>query len=209
MAKKIWRPWVPSDSLNGWRLDARSSRVLEHQDLGVVYFLSVCDPDHGAPAQVHPLRVERGGAITVPIDSAGRIGLIEEWRPQLQIAGSNLLDGNSWQHVGRRSLEVPGGFSDPGDEPSETAVKEANEEGRLAFERLERLGEVVDNRSFTVSLVTVFAGWGASAPPGAPVRFVDWGEIAAMQQRGDIYCGLTLAALGILLLRYPQRYGGS
>jgi ADP-ribose pyrophosphatase YjhB (NUDIX family) len=197
----------------GWA-DAEGA-VLAHAALGV-YLVRVAAMDGERPLYDTVLRAERGGGVFVPVDGAGRVGLLRIWRPQARdregyLASFPRID---LAKLGRISYEVPRGYGERGEPDERTAAREAEEEtgGRVVDSH--PLGAVCDNTAFCPHVCAVM--WGRvevaagarAADPGEGIAeglsFFTRPELAALQREGKLYDGFTLSALAMLWLRHPE-----
>lgn len=176
-----------------------------------VIHVMVCDDDKVLYDQI--IRCERGGGVFLPLDQAGRVGLVKQWRPQTrdmkdwQATYPNIYPGK----LGRESWELPRGFAKVGESGAETAVREAQEETQSSVTSARKLGDVCDNTAFSPHLTGVQIG---SVDPTkkpadkpdpnekllAPLTFFTPKELKELMRAGQLYDGYTLSALGLYYL---------
>jgi ADP-ribose diphosphatase len=145
----------------------------------------------GAPRLFHSL--EQADYVTVLAETEERqVILVEQFRPALE----------------RRTLELPGGLLEAGEDPASCAVRELAEE--TGFETPAPpllLGSLVadtgrlENRiwSFYVRGVRPIAGW--RAEPGVDRRLVPLPAFKDMIRSGEFDHALHIAIVGMALLR--------
>lgn len=102
----------------------------------------------GAPLDVEIVR-HPGSVVIVPIDEAGAILLVRQYRHAL----------------GRWVWELPAGSLKPGEDPEKAAARECQEETGLIAGRLERLGAFFPTPGYCDEEMTVYAA-SALRPPG-------------------------------------------
>ncbi len=188
--------------------------ALDNPSFGSHRIVVVCRDD-GSPLydvpqkEEGPLNNETGrrplssGAVIVPYFSSSsqlyHVGLIRTIRP-LVTDPSTLTQGNY------QSLEVPRGFGKLKEDSDATAVRELGEETRRIAKDLHRIGRVNPNTAFDVTPgIPVFAAEvdptivdylrPDSKEPILKCEFYPYSEVRKMVSGGDIYCGLSLAAL--------------
>lgn len=94
--------------------------------------------------------VDHGGAVViVPVDGAGRLVLIRQYR----------------HAAGRDLLEFPAGTLEEGEDPDLTAQRELREETGMAAERLEHLGSFFLAPGYSTEYMHVYLAAGLSDAP--------------------------------------------
>lgn len=207
----------PEGKGSGWKKGRHRSVVLENPDKRVnqqVLHVVICNDD-GVPMWDQFLHWENGGAITLPVNSKGQIGLIEIERPvqrenrPFQLVGrSKDVDAQVLVNLGRKCLEAPRGMASKNEKPGETAAREAEEElGRVILAK-QYVGCLIANSTFDPRLlhgyiVQVNEKRKSSLPKDVNEKIfkVDWYdplEVAQMLQMGPecpIVCSFTKAQL--------------
>jgi ADP-ribose pyrophosphatase len=145
----------------------------------------------GEPQLFHSL--EQADYVTVlAVTAAREVILVEQFRPALE----------------RRTIELPGGLLDAGEEPAACAVRElAEETGFAAPASAVPLGCFIadtgrlENRiwGFLVRGARPIEGW--RAEPGVAPRLVPEPELKDMVKRGEFDNALHVAIIGMALLR--------
>jgi hypothetical protein len=197
----------------------RGDVLVDNGTFGKILHAVVLDDD-GTPLYDLPVHWDRGGGgVTVPITANGEICFVEHLRP---VPTSPTARGTeepppNLDSLGVRSLELPRGFADDGEEWATTALREATEELALTMSGAIRIGSINPNTSTTIHSAGVFA-----ARAGAPVNGIPWADnttraerildVRAMSEEDiwraigtqEIFCGFTLAAL-MLYFAWPRR----
>lgn len=172
---------------------------------GKVMQVAVVKPD-GSPIYDQFLHAEPIGAITVPVNSKGEIGIITAWR---WTADPDLYDYETIEDnldiIGRESVEVPRGFPMKGEASAQTAAREGGEELGSPVTAVTPIGVVTANTAFNphqipVYLAAVDETFEGDIPGDVnesilKVTWVSPAEIFARIQGKEIYCGLTLSAI--------------
>ena len=127
-----------------------------------------------------------GGAVALPLDEAGRVMMLRQFRPCL----------GAWL------WELPAGKLEPGEPPDITARREMAEEAGLAAASLEKLGEVVTAPGFSDEVLHLYLARGLSPVPRAPeadehmeCRWMPLAAAIALADAGEITDAKTLVAL--------------
>lgn len=187
------------------------------------HFVHVMHVDEkGQPLYDQYVRTERGGGMFLPVDTEGRIGLMECWRMQTkdQEAFTASYPTIAWEALGRVSYEIPGGFASHGETGKQAASREAEEETGSQVVTQEFLGYCSGgNKSFEPQLTTLV--WGLIDPSKKPVhapdpnekllskvKFFTLLEIRELQAMGKLYETGTLAAISYFMLKHPERLMG-
>jgi ADP-ribose pyrophosphatase len=137
-------------------------------------------------AQTYDL-VEHHGAVTLlPVDAAGNLLFVRQYRVGAQAA----------------LLELPAGVLHPGEDPAEGAAREIREETGFSAARLQRLGGFYMAPGYSTEYMHVFlaAGLAPDPLPQDDDEFLELvripaGEALGMALRGEIEDGKTLVAL--------------
>jgi 8-oxo-dGTP pyrophosphatase MutT (NUDIX family) len=161
---------------------------------------------------------ERGGGVFIPIDTTNRrIGLVKAWRPVTTSQERWLAD---WPDIdptalGRVSYELPRGMASVSDASGDAAaVREAEEETGSAVISSKSLCFVNSNTALNPHMTAVAYGHidinkrgRYAADPNEQIlgklTFFDRDGLNELMHRGDLFCALTLGALGALLLESP------
>jgi predicted metalloenzyme YecM/8-oxo-dGTP pyrophosphatase MutT (NUDIX family) len=188
------------------RCEARGGDLLlENAPYNRAYHAVVCAQD-GAPLYDLPARAEPQGALVLPMDRRGRVGLLEQWRvaPAAQPWQSPWPVERLDRH-GIWSLELPRGFPEPGEGAADAARREVAEELGARALRLWPLGWINQNTTFSLTDLPLFAALveplaspAANADPHEVIRGVSWvapEALPALIGAGKIRCGVTLAVL--------------
>ncbi|MBI4458215.1 NUDIX domain-containing protein [Candidatus Uhrbacteria bacterium] len=200
----------------GWNLGA-DGHLIGNSKLGshVARVMWVNEKDEPLYDQI--VRIERGGAVFLPVDARNRIGLQKNWRPQTrdQEKFAKEYPRVDWSEVGRESWELLGGFSNAEESALKTAARETQEESGSQVVSIEDLGPICDNRAFSVHLGRMT--WGRIDPTKKPadrpdpyekklsaVRFFTLAELRSLLEEDKLYDSFTLSALGALFLRHPE-----
>lgn len=209
--------------------------LVNNAPFSVIHHVAVLAADGVTPLYDLPAVAEPRGAVGLPVDRRGRVGLLRTYRPvpatspaafefPLPAAGGHGLE----------SIEAPRGFPEVDEDGAAAAMREVAEEVGLpaaAVGGVRPLGWVNVNTSVYLSDVPVFAvrvglvaqhdavggGRDGDDPPGGPplpadpneaIAGVEWYEpsaLAALVSSGELRCGLTLAALAYALAWGPSR----
>lgn len=128
----------------------------------------------------------QGAAAVVPIDEAGNVYLVQQYR----------------HAVGGWVLEVPAGKLDPGEAPESCARREVEEEVGVRVRNLIPLGPMWTTPGFTDERIWLFVGTGLE--PGRQaleddellvVRRMPLGEAVALIEKGEICDSKSVVAL--------------
>lgn len=106
----------------------------------------------GKPGVYGIVRFLKVAVGVLPIDAAGNVHLVGQWRPP--------LDAYSW--------EIPEGGAEPGEAPATCARRELREETGLTCEALVPILEMDLSNSSTDERSTVFLATGLAPGPAAP-----------------------------------------
>ncbi len=186
-----------------WIADSNSDVIAQNTPFGQILHGVVCQAD-GRPCYDLPLWAEPVGAICVPVDRSGSIGLIEQYRPApVSNDQAAFYPVQTLNSQGRWSLELPRGFAEPGEPPEDTARRETEEELQRQVRRVQRLGPSNTNTTFFLNNHLIFlvevdqpAQRSAdSAEVIRAVRFFSWDEVLRKVASGEIICGMTKSAL--------------
>lgn len=131
--------------------------------------------------------VEHPGAITlVPVDEAGRIWFVRQYR---HAAGTSLL-------------ELPAGTLNAGEDPLACARRECREEIGMAPGRLVRLGEFYMAPGYSSELISMFLALDLTPDPLAPdededlkVERLTPGQVDTLVASGELRDAKSLAGL--------------
>lgn len=191
----------------------RGDKIYENPKFGRIQAVVITKED-GTPLYDQIIWIEPVGAVTVPINLKGEIGLQEVERPVIlkeDVEPYNRpgqLDVN-FADLGRKILETPRGFPVKSEKPIETALRESSEELQKVVIELKKIGEINPNTAFFVNSIPVYlarinSDLPAKIPPDLNERIlkVSWyslAEIKRMIREGKIICGFTLAALALAI----------
>lgn len=149
---------------------------------------------------------EPTGAIALPLNAAGHVALIRQWRavPASKPGATAYDEPEKTQH-GFYSTELPRGFPEEGETHADAAVREVREELGVGVERVWQLGWCNFNTAIALTDIPVYAVLVRQEERVDDVRdeaevidSIEWLPIEELGQRvmeGRIRCGLTLAAV--------------
>lgn len=193
---------------SGWN-KGEGDVVLVNPALGKVVHVAVCN-DEGKPLYDQFLHAEPVGAVTVPMNSEGKIGIITVARPTAKPGTYNYPNfENNLSNLGWESIEVPRGFPRKGEIGAQTAAREAGEELGSPIKLIELLGEITPNTTFHPHRIPVYLAQvdeNFTGPiPGdvnekiLKVYWVTKSELLGMVKDNQIYCGMTMAAITLAI----------
>lgn len=140
----------------------------------------------GTPGVYGIVRFKRRAVGVLPIDEAGRVHLVGQWRPP--------LDEYSW--------EMPEGGADPGENAEACARRELKEETGLACDRLIPILRMALSNSSTDERAALFLALGLNAGEASPEdtealshKVLSFQEALALAVSGAITDAMTVAAL--------------
>ncbi|MEW6407856.1 MAG: NUDIX domain-containing protein [Patescibacteria group bacterium] len=184
----------------GWRLDFGGD--LQNPKLGEIVRVVICRDD-GTPMWDQFLHNEPIGAICVPVNKKGEIGLIIVERPIFKNDPEFPL--SDFSKLGALSIECPRGFPFKGERSQETAARETDEEIGSPVSESILLGHIRPNSTFhphaiPVYLVKVDEDFQGITPPDVNEKIlrVEWftvSRVKEMIRKDEIICGITKAAL--------------
>lgn len=171
---------------------------------GAIAHVVVCD-DQGGALWDQPVWTEPVGGVAVPVDARGRVLLIEPLRRVLAARDApRAFPPTELGERGRRSLELPRGFAEPGEEPAAAVQREVEEELGLVALGCTALGSANPNTTYFLDDVPVFevrVGERSSDrsldehEDVGRIRRVAPGQLRGLIASGAIRCGMSLAAL--------------
>jgi 8-oxo-dGTP pyrophosphatase MutT (NUDIX family) len=171
------------DDGNPWTVK-RVTRPFEN-DWFAIDAQDVVRPD-GADGNYSVIRVRRLAVGVLPIDDAGRVHLVGQWRFPL----------------GRYSWEMPEGGAEPGEDALECARRELEEETGLSARTYQQILEMDLSNSLTDERAVLFLATGlregASNPEPVEVlqrRTAAFAEVLSRVADGRIRDSLTVAAV--------------
>ena len=133
-----------------------------------------------------------------------------DWVVVIAVHEDNFILVRQWRHgEGRITLEFPGGVADPGEEPSQTAVRELEEETGYRAGKVTCLGRVSSNTAlfrnhFSVFLAEDLVQTGQQHPdPDELIRYEEVPIREVLMRYGDDE--LTHAYMGTALAFYLRR----
>lgn len=204
----------------GWFPDT-SDAVLSHRDgKGTFLHVAICKDD-GSPIWDQPLHLEPVGAVTVPVNKRGELGVIDVWRPTIPSAAEYRFPNVDLTKLGVMSTEFPRGFPKKGEAAMQTALREAQEELGAPIRKVAQIGETTPNSTFHVHRIPVFVAWldealaadivakRALPPPDVDekilnVRWVPYQELFRLMREQQLHCGMTQAALCLYLAHVAE-----
>jgi 8-oxo-dGTP pyrophosphatase MutT (NUDIX family) len=216
-----WRVWIRRVGDNDFVpladvLAERETGALEdwqvrYKDIPVAGIESVVvTDDQDSPLWDQPVFMARPdgppGAIAVPWFHDGptvTVGLLKEYRPVVR----SIAD----RGAGTVVTGVPRGFRNFGETAAAAASRELLEETGLHALRLDPIGEVIPDTTWTPVAVPIFAAEvdpvearTPNADPLEQIKGFSFIPLAELMARTDIVCGFTTTAL-FFLLRYLAR----
>jgi len=136
-----------------------------------------------------------GAVVLVPVDDAGRILFVRQFR-----VGSN-----------SDLLELPAGTLNPGEPPEECAAREIREETGYAARELQKIGSFYLTPGYSDEFLHIFLARGLYPAPlqGDADEFIQpeaipADEVLAQARRGELNDGKTLAALLLAMDRLKK-----
>lgn|GEM_PF-2892993 len=204
----------------GWFPGSGDVVLNQQRGLGVIRHVAICDDD-GTPKYDQFLHTEPVGAVTVPVNSKGELGVIDIWRPTIPTAAEYRFPHLDVAALGVMSTEFPRGFPKKGEDGAQTAHREAEEELGSPIRRVEQIGEWTPSTTYNPYRIPVFAAWldevraadvaakRVLPPPDVNERIlnVQWVPIeilfSLMRQR-RLHCGATQSALMLYIAQYGK-----
>lgn len=187
--------------------------IIANRAFGTILHAAICD-DSGKVLYDQPVWAEPGGAIIVPRNPRGAIGLVELYRPVLNNSPLAEYPPVDLSGHGRFSLELPRGFPEEGETPEETALREAEEETGFEALNVTKIGESNFNTTYFLANTLIFLvelsdrkaspAFNDIAEHIRRVRFLDRREVFEEVSRGVIFCGATKSALMTYFARELQ-----
>lgn len=185
----------------GWH--PGSGVVFEHSKLGRIVHVAICKDD-GTKLYDQPMHLEPVGAVTVPVNSKGELGIVEVERPTVRSAAEYRYPDLDLATLGVASLEFPRGFPKKGELGAQTAAREGEEELGSPIRSVRQVGEITPNTTFhphriPVFLVRVDERFAGTMPPDVnekilKVRWISVNEFMRLIADGRVHCGMTKAA---------------
>lgn len=176
-------PELPDETHDPWQVVDQKT-VYENAWIAVEH-RNVINPA-GKPGVYGIVRFQKVAVGVLPIDEAGMVHLVGQWRPP--------LDAYSW--------EIPEGGAELGEPAADCARRELREETGLTCARLVPILEMDLSNSTTDERSALFLATGLSPGVAAPDeterldhKVVPFGEALAMAASGQIRDALTVAAL--------------
>ncbi len=146
----------------GWKPGPDGVAIENEKFRHQIVHVAVCKDD-GTPIYDQILHYEAGGAITLPVNSEGKIGLVEIERPVQReaapyaLVGRNAADDEAFlRNLGRKVLEAPRGMAKKNEEPGQVAAREGEEEIGSAVRRVTYLGPIADNTTFKPTMLHAY-----------------------------------------------------
>lgn len=200
---------IPMGAKQGW-WPGPGDIILQHSRLGQLLHVAICRDDW-YPMWDQPLHLEALGAITVPVNSRFEFGLIQVERPTVKSSRDYTFPDLDLRILGTTSWEFPRGFPKKGEQSSQTARREGEEELGSPITEVVKIGEVTPNTAFNSHLIPVYLvkvneNFSGTTPPDVnekilKVQWISSEELHTRIARGEIYCGLTLAAFALYCAR--------
>lgn len=197
------KPFSADPSVGGWYRGV-GDNVFHHSMLGRILHVAICKDD-GSPMWDQPLHIEPIGAVTVPVNRQGQIGMVVVERPTVREAGLYQFPELDLETLGVASLELPRGLPRKGEASAQTAAREGEEELDSPILGVTQIGEITPNTTFHPHRIPVFQvkvneAFKGTLPPDVNEKIlkVDWVTEKALNgriARGEIHCAMTLAAL--------------
>jgi ADP-ribose pyrophosphatase len=162
---------------------------------GKVFNVRIDEVEHAGKRMRVDLIEHNGAVILVPMDSDGKIWLVDQYR----------------HPAGDRLLELPAGSLDPNEEPEACAIRECREEIGMAPGKLTQLGGFYLAPGYSVEYARLYLAQDLTPSPlprdedeDLHIRRLSLPEIEALITEGAIRDGKTLAGI-FLTQRYLRR----
>jgi len=205
----------PIHEVDGLGWHPPGSVVLDNPKLGRVVHVAVCKGD-GTKLWDQPLHIEPVGAVTVPVNSRGELGVVDVWRPTIVSPEAYRYPDLDLSQLGVMSTEFPRGFPKKGETGAQTAMREAQEELGSPIRKAAQIGEMTANTTFYPQRIPVYAACLDEAraadvaakrvlpPPDVNekilnVQWVPYQELFQLMRDRKLHCGMTQAALCLYL----------
>jgi len=185
----------------GWQR-GDGDTVFINPKLGSVTHVAICKDD-GTPMWDQFIHFEPIGAISLPVNSKGEVGLVSVERPTFRIGtDQQTFPALDLDNLGCPSLEFPRGFPKKGEIGAQTAKREGEEELGSPITNVGLLGHLTPNTTFhphriPVYLVGVDNQFKGTTPPDVNEKIlnVQWMTAPAvinLMANGAINCAMTL-----------------
>jgi 8-oxo-dGTP pyrophosphatase MutT (NUDIX family) len=214
LTKSGWAPAAPGVPFRQTNLDITVAHV------------AVCN-DEGKGIYDQPVIIENRGAIVVVLNEKKEFGLVRVFRPVAKSFADfdsrafqqALLDGTAdMSLLGAPSLEIPRGMPTKGDASvAHTAAREGSEETGKLLRWPVKIGNLVWNTTFAPNDTDIYISQIDSKstralPPDVNekifgVEYFPWSDVKEKIASGEIFCGMTKAALfqaDIYLESHPE-----
>lgn len=184
---------------------SRPDLLIDNAPYSRIYHVVVSDasrrPLYDLAAIAEPM-----GAIALPLNAAGHVALIRQWRavPAAKPGAAAFDDPKKTPH-GFYSTELPRGFPETGESHADAAAREVREELGVGVERVWQLGWCNFNTAIAMTDIPIYAVLVRQDEKVDDVKDeaevidgVEWLPIDELGNRvmgGRIRCGLTLAAI--------------
>lgn len=155
-------------------------------------------PDNPQVQEYHSLKLADYSAV-LAVTTEGKIPLVRQYRPAQR----------------RFTLELPSGFVDPAEEPSQAAIRELREETGLQTDHVEPLGGLLPDSGRLENHIWGFfadgvnsarlAGWQPES--GVETVLVSRQELKHLVMAGQLDHALHVAIIGLALTRGCFSYG--
>lgn len=196
---------VAKDVVHWQANPGRPDWIVAHERFGILTHAVACN-SAGRELYDLPLCWERPGAICVTLDEHGNFVLLRQFRLAAMAPSSVMPYPNvDPSNCGAVSLECPRGFPEPNEAPELTALREVEEETGFRVVRAQFLGWSNPNTSMFPYPHRVWEvridSTQKSERDADPNERIDrvihysWGEVLKAIRSGEIFCGMTKAAI--------------
>lgn len=188
--------------------------IFEHPKMGRLLHVAICKDD-GTPMWDQPLHAEPIGAVTVPENKRGELGIVKVDRPTVRSPDLYRFPELDLSTLGVASTETPRGFPKKGEEGAQTAAREGAEELQSPILDVVLIGRYTPNTTFHPHRIPVYrilvdSDFAGTVPPDVnekitKVEWVSEGDFLDRIKRGEIHCGMTLAAYTLFAVSHGLR----
>lgn len=193
-------------STRGWYTNVGDWVMSHVKGIGDIIHVVILS-DEGQPLWDQWLFFEGVGAITLPVNKKGEIGLVQVARPLLRDMAGYVYRGADLSELGKYSWELPRGMPYKDERPEQTAAREGGEELGSPVKVSRRLGNVSPNTKYfpvqqPLFLAEIDEEYQGPMPADVNEKIlrVEWTSrhrIDEMIDQGLIFCGFTLSGLAL------------